>query len=109
MEDYKYFPSVSVMQDGVTKHINTAYDAAIYTLEQWPIDKGPKLYICKGILLKCLAGECSPAVARVAFVEAAREAGIFVEDKPMPAGNGKLQRWGKRQYTLARDRRPRQS
>ena len=32
----------------------------------------------------CLAGECPAGVARVAFVEAAREAGIHVDTTPRP-------------------------
>lgn len=43
----------------------------------------------KSIRLSCLAGECSPTVARVAFVEAAREANIYVppaEIDPVTAG-----------------------
>ncbi|ATU94099.1 DUF982 domain-containing protein [Phyllobacterium zundukense] len=95
-EDYRSFPIVSVLQHGTTVHINSAYDAAQYILEQWPDEvAGPKLYICKAILLKCLAGECSAAVARVAFVEAAREAGIFMETMPRPEATGKTQRWYK--------------
>ncbi len=97
MEDYKYFPAVSVMQHGVTVSVNTAYDAAKYILEKWPEDAdGPKLALCKKILLQCLAGECSAAVARVAFVEAAREAGTYVETMPRPEATGRLERWGKR-------------
>jgi len=35
------------------------------------------------------------AVARVAFVEAAKEADIFVEVQKRPAPTGKVQRWHK--------------
>jgi hypothetical protein len=96
-EDYKTFKMVSVLQDGRSTGITSAYDAAKYILEQWPDDAGgPKLENCKEILLKCLAGECSAAIARVAFVEAAREADIFIETTPQPPPTGKLERWGKR-------------
>lgn len=97
MEDYKYFQNVAVMQHGHTMHINTAYDAAVYATTQWPEERGPKYLMCLEILLKCLEGGCSAAVARVAFVEAAREAGIYVEPMARPAPTGKMgPKWGKR-------------
>ncbi|PSH66698.1 hypothetical protein CU102_17980 [Phyllobacterium brassicacearum] len=96
MENYKPFKIVSVLRNGKAIGITSAYDAARFILEQWPDDAaGPKLYICKAILFKCLAGECSAAVARVAFVEAAREAGIFIETTPRPVPTGQLERWHK--------------
>ncbi|ATU94383.1 hypothetical protein BLM14_21830 (plasmid) [Phyllobacterium zundukense] len=92
-EDYKSFPMVSVLQRGTSIGITSAYDAAKFILEQWPDEAaGPKLYVCKEILLKCLAGECSAAVARVAFWEA----GIFIETQRRPTPTGKVERWGKR-------------
>jgi Protein of unknown function (DUF982) len=95
-EDYRSFKIVSVLQDGRSVGITSAYDAAKYILEKWPKDAGgPKLDNCKEILLKCLAGDCSAAIARVAFVEAAREAGIFIETTPQPPPTGKLTRWHK--------------
>lgn len=100
MENYRAFAPVTVLTSmpGMMVEIGTAYDAAKFILEEWPADEdGPKLDTCKEILWKCLAGECSPAVARVAFVEAAREAGIFIDTTPRQPPTGKLgQRWGKR-------------
>ncbi|ATU92748.1 DUF982 domain-containing protein [Phyllobacterium zundukense] len=99
-EDYKSFQIVSVLQHGTSIGITSAYDAAQFILEHWPDEAaGPKLYVCKAILLKCLAGECSAAVARVAFVEAAREAGIYIDTMARPASTGKLERWGRRRPT----------
>jgi hypothetical protein len=96
-EDLKPFKIVSVLQNGRSTGITSAYDAAKYILDKWPDDAGgPKLENCKEILLTCLAGDCSAAIARVAFVEAARESGIFIETTPQPPPTGKLQRWGKR-------------
>lgn len=80
---------------GQTVSVASAYDAAVFILDQWPDQGGPKLETAKHILLQCLAGVCSAAVARVAFVEAAREAGIFVEPKPRPPA-GKPPRWSRR-------------
>jgi hypothetical protein len=95
-EDHKPFKMVSVLQDGRSTGITSAYDAAEYILEKWPDDDGgPELETCKAILLKCLEGDCSAAVARVAFVAAAREANIFIETTPRPPPTGKLTRWHK--------------
>ncbi|PSH61947.1 hypothetical protein CU103_21790 [Phyllobacterium sophorae] len=75
----------------------------MYILENWPEGTGPKTTTAKAILLKCLAGECSAAVARVAFVEAAREAGIYIETTPRPPPTGKLgPSWGKRKPARSR-------
>ena len=103
LEDYKQFKIVSVLRNGSSVGMTSAYDAAVYMLEKWPDEDGPKARLARQILLNCLAGECSAAVARVAFVEAAKEAGIFVETTPRPPPDRK---WGKRKTTLARDRRP---
>jgi hypothetical protein len=74
---------------------HSATTPPLYILEKWSDDAaGPKLATAKAILLKCLAGDCSAAVARVAFVEAPREADIFIKTAPRPA-TGKLERWGK--------------
>jgi hypothetical protein len=97
-EDHKPLQTVMVMTSQPRKMlgIGSAYDAAVFLLEEWPIDEGPKLSMAKAILLKCLAGECSAAVARVAFVEVAREADIYIDTTPRPPATGKLERWGKR-------------
>jgi hypothetical protein len=65
-------------------------------LEEWPDEQdSEKLATAKMILLNCLAGDCSSRIARVAFIEAAREADIFVETPKRPPPTGKLQRWHK--------------
>jgi len=95
-EDYRPFKIVSVSQNGKAIGITSAYDAAKYILEKWPDDAGgPKLENCKEILLACLAGNCSAAIARVAFVEAARESGIYIETPDRPPATGKPQHWHK--------------
>lgn len=96
-EDYKPFKIVSILQVGKSIGITSAYDAAVFMLERWPNEDGHKAWLAKGILYECLAGRCSAAVARVAFIEAAKEAGIYIEtlQRPMVA-NGKAFKWGKR-------------
>ncbi|ATU91752.1 DUF982 domain-containing protein [Phyllobacterium zundukense] len=98
MDDYRPFKIISVLRDGKSIGITSAYDAARYILEQWPEDAvGPKLETAKIILLKSLAHECSAAVARVAFVEGAKEAGIYIETSLRPPPTAKHgQRLGKR-------------
>ena len=87
-EDYKTFQRVQVFgrQPGQLVSVTSAYDAARFVLEQWPDETGPKHLMAREILLKCLEGGCSAAVARVAFVEAAREAGIYMEAEPLRTG-----------------------
>ncbi|MEK1886155.1 MAG: DUF982 domain-containing protein [Phyllobacterium sp.] len=96
-EDHRSFQMVQIFgrKPGQIVGITSAYDAAKFLLEEWPYESGAKLSMAKAILLKCLEGGCSAAVARVAFVEAAREANIFVEVQARPAPTGKPQRWQK--------------
>jgi hypothetical protein len=88
-EDYKAFSPVTVLtsQPGQMLGIGNAYDAAKFILEQWPAERGgPKLEMAKEILWKCVAGECSAAIARVAFIEAARESSLYIappENEPL--------------------------
>ena len=91
-ETYRAFSPVTVMsrRPGQMINIGTVYDAAKFLLEEWPPERiGPKHLNARIILLSCLSEECSPAVARVAFVEAAREANIYIppaEIDPVTAG-----------------------
>ena len=48
--------TVLTSQPGKMRGIGSAYDAARFVLEEWPIDVGLKLTTAKQILLKCLAG-----------------------------------------------------
>lgn len=104
-EDYKPFKMASVLVGATSLGITSTYDAARFLLEQWPQEYGPKARIAREILLKCLEGNCSAAVARVAFVEAAREASIYIETAPRPESTGGLGHKWNRKRTLARDRR----
>lgn len=76
MQDHKSFKIVSVLQGSTFIGIASAYDAAKFMLEHWLDEDGIKARLAREILLKCLEGNCSAAVARVAFVEALREADI---------------------------------
>lgn len=102
MQDYRAFRPVTVLsrQLGVALNIGTAYDAAHFLLYEWPAgETGAKHLNAKVILRSCLAGECSAAVARVAFIEAAREANLYVqppENEPVkgnPTRSRKAKAW----------------
>lgn len=99
-EDYRTFKMVQVFgrKPGQLVAITSAYDAAVFLLQEWPDETGPKHLMARAIMLKCLEGGCSAAVARVAFVEAAREANIYMEAEPLRTANtGKPDpKWGKR-------------
>lgn len=79
-------------------------------LNYWPVEQGEKLSVARRALLLCLERKLSPADARGAFIEAAKEAGNYV-DEPMrlaPAGN--VKKWHKSKRgrfvrLLARQRR----
>lgn len=103
MED-KPFKAVTIMTSQVGRMlvINSTLRAAEYLLTEWPVFSGEKLSIAKHALLKCIEGEMSPGVARMAFIEAAKEADIYIEAQPRPQSTGKLQRWGKRRYPQRR-------
>jgi hypothetical protein len=50
----------------------------------------------KHALLKCLEGELSPGAARFAFIQAAKEAGNYVDEPERGPPVGKPFRWNKR-------------
>lgn len=99
MED-QHFKDVTIMtsQIGRILVINSTLRAAEYLLTEWPIFKGTKLSIAKHALLKCLEGEMSPGVARMAFIEAAKEADIYIEAAGRPPTTGKAQRRHKSKF-----------
>lgn len=99
MEDHRHFALVEVLgrKPGQVVGITSVVDAARFMLEEWPNEDHAKARLARAILLKCLEGNCSAAVARVAFIEAAREAQIYVQPAPpsLVAGRPSL-KWGRR-------------
>lgn len=83
-------------QPGRMLVITSTLRAAEYLLTEWPIFKGPKLTIAKRALLTCIEGGLSPGTARFAFIEAAKEADIYVETTGRPQIIRKSQRAGRR-------------
>ncbi|WP_157179344.1 DUF982 domain-containing protein [Phyllobacterium sp. YR531] len=82
-------------QLGKMKVITSVMQAAEFIVNEWPGTDSEKLDVAKHALVKCYDGEMSPGVARMAFVEAAREADIYVEAAGRPVTTGKLEKWRK--------------
>lgn len=80
MED-KHFKEVTVMtrQVGKMRVITSVVQAAEFILNEWPGDNTKMLDIAKHALVECFDGKMSPGVARMAFIEAAKEAHIYIE------------------------------
>lgn len=97
MED-RDFKEVKVMtrQLGVMRNITSIRQAAEFILTEWPGEETEILDTAKFALLKCYDGEMSPGVARMAFIEAAKEADIYIDAPGRPESTGKLEKWGKR-------------
>ena len=73
------FPYVTVTtgQFGKRKNIASVDQAAVWLVARWPIRNGDKLQAAKEICLEALDGKVTCTVARDAFIEAAKEAGIY--------------------------------
>lgn len=69
---------------GLFVSVSSAYDVAVFLLQEWPNETGPKHL--RQILLKCLEGGCAPAVALVAFVEGSQRSRHFMESEPLRTG-----------------------
>ncbi len=73
------FKPVRLQHSGRKCDICSVHDAAHELLIEWPIDDGEYFYEAVKACLDCLEEETPPEVARSAFVQAALEAGIQVE------------------------------
>jgi hypothetical protein len=77
---------VTVMSEriGTLDHIRDTGAAARYLLNRWPQDKRdrPKYVAAKQASLDALEGELAPTLARKAFVDAAKDARIYVVPNP---------------------------
>ena len=73
------FPYVTVTtnQFGKRKNIASVDQAAVWLVARWPIRNGDKLQAAKETCLEALDGKVTCTVARDAFIEAAKEAGIY--------------------------------
>ena len=93
----RYFKEVRIMtsHSGRMRVVTSALQAAEQILTDWPIEQGEVLTAAKHALLSCLEGNLSQGAARFAFIQAAKEAGNYVDEPERPPPTGKLQRWHK--------------
>ena len=75
------FPRVTIQSDhaGRRRNIASVPEAAEVLLMGWPIHDGAKLTIARQKCLEALDGRAAITDARAAFIEAAKEADIFVD------------------------------
>ncbi|MGN7772188.1 DUF982 domain-containing protein [Phyllobacterium sp. 22552] len=80
-------------QLGMMKVITSIMQAAEFIVNEWPGTDTERLDIAKHALLECYDGKLSPGVARMAFIEAAKEADIYIEAIGRPPSTGKVDKW----------------
>ena len=75
------FPPVTIesYRLGKPKNISSVTEAAEFLLMKWPLHEGQKLKAARQRCFDALDGKASAADARSAFIEAAKEAHIFVD------------------------------
>lgn len=75
------FPIITVLlADGTTTHrIVSVGQAVDFLANCWPSERNDRYAIAQQACRDALKGNCSIAAARAAFIDAAREAGIFVD------------------------------
>jgi hypothetical protein len=75
------FPAVTIQSDhaGRRRNIGSVPEAAEVLLMSWPTHDGAKLKIARQKCLDALDGRVTITDARAAFIEAAKEADIFVD------------------------------
>ncbi|WP_181872548.1 DUF982 domain-containing protein [Phyllobacterium bourgognense] len=87
---------------GRMRVVTSALQAAEMILADWPIEESEILTAAKRALLSCLEGNLSPGSARFAFIQAAKEAGNYVDEPERGPPTGKPTRWGRRRYPTRR-------
>jgi len=77
------FPYVTILTDqpGKTRCICSVEEAAEWLVMYWPIEKGEKLMEARQACRDALEGRITCTKAREAFIEAAREADIYIGQK----------------------------
>lgn len=93
----KPFKDVRIMTShpGRMHVVTSALQAAEQILTDWPIEEGEVLSAAKHALLSCLEGNLSPGSARFAFIQAAKEAGNYVDEPERGPPTAKSFRWQK--------------
>jgi hypothetical protein len=92
-----YFKEVRIMTShpGRMRVVTSALQAAEMILTDWPIEQSEILTATKQALVACLDGKLSPGSARFAFIQAAKEAGNYVDEPERGTPMGKSFRWHK--------------
>ncbi|MBA8881097.1 DUF982 domain-containing protein [Phyllobacterium myrsinacearum] len=75
------FPSVTIQtyHSGKSRNVTSVPEAAEVLLMNWPVHDGAKLKVARQLCLDALDGKTTITQARAAFIEAAKEAGVFVD------------------------------
>ncbi len=83
MENIRFETPVTVKGDaaGTSLLLRSAKEASAFLLNNWPGKKSPKHRAALQACSDAISGEKPAMAARRAFVAAAREAGIFINDK----------------------------
>ncbi|UXN67473.1 DUF982 domain-containing protein (plasmid) [Phyllobacterium sp. A18/5-2] len=77
------FPCVTIETEslGGTRNISSVEEAADFLAMYWPIKTGEKFVEAKRACIDALNGRIMCTAARSAFIEAAKEADIYVAEK----------------------------
>ncbi|WP_162707306.1 DUF982 domain-containing protein [Phyllobacterium sophorae] len=76
------FPSVTITTAfGKTKNIRSVVQAAEWLVAHWPVLTGDKFTVARQTCLDALDEKVTCTACRDAFIEAAKEAGIYIADK----------------------------
>lgn len=63
---------------GKTRNISSVDEAAEFLLEDWPVKRSRKLTAARQACLDAIRGKITCTVARNVFIEAAKEADIYI-------------------------------
>lgn len=72
------FPYVTIVEAGNTKNIASVGEAALWLIEHWSQKGSDKFEAAKRACLDALDGKITCTDCREAFIEAAKEAGIYI-------------------------------
>jgi hypothetical protein len=73
--------TVETSRLGQRRGITSVTQAAAFLLSEWPGERGRLHGLARQACLEALEGTITGEMARTAFIDAAKEAGIFVRDR----------------------------
>lgn len=96
-----HFDTVTVETDrvGQLRNITSVTEAASFLLAEWPGKRGRLHALARLACLEALERTITGDDARAAFIDAAKEAGIYIDDgwdRPEPAKKKAARRWRSR-------------